>query len=299
MAKVKGGRLQRREAITGYLYILPLFIGLGVFFLYAFGANFYYSFTNKSSFGVPKFIGLRNYRKLFEDPEFFQALGHTFAYVAICVPIIVCTALVLAALLNSKIKGRSIYRTLIILPIVTMPVAVALLWKWIFNYEFGIVNTALNALGYPPVAWMSDKNVSLFTVCIVVIWCSIGQPLVIFLGGLQGINRSYYEAATIDGASPVQQFFRITLPLLSPTTFMILITQIIGFFQMFDLIYMMIPIESTGMDGARSIVMMFYEEAFVKNNKGYGAAVSMVLFVIILFFTIIQVRMQNKWVNYD
>jgi multiple sugar transport system permease protein len=297
--KRKTGLLERKERRAAYLFLTPMMFGILIFYIYAFGMNILFSFTDKSSFGTPEFVGLKNYITLFQKPEFYSALKNTFLYVVICVPVIVVSALVLAVLLDTKIRGRGIYRTLIVLPIVTMPVAVALVWKWIFNYEFGLVNLFLHAVGRESVAWITDPGVSLFTVCIVVIWSSIGQPLIIFLAGLQGISRSYYEAAQMDGASALHRFFSITLPLLSPTTFMVLIMQIIGFFQIFDLIYMMIPISSMGMKGARSIVVMYYEESFVKYNQGYGAAVSIILFVIILVITLFQMKLQNTWVNYD
>lgn len=299
VVKKKMNRMRRKEMKAAYLFIAPMMCGILIFYLYAFLANFLISFTDKSSFGTPAFIGMENYAALLHNEMFFGALKNTFLYVVICVPVIIVSSLILAVLLNNKIKGTGIYRTLVVLPVVTMPVAVALLWKWIFNYEFGLVNLFLKWIGKQPVAWISDPGVTLFTVCVVVIWSSIGQAVIIFLAGLQGISRTFYEAAEIDGASALQKFFGITLPLLSPTTFMLLIMEIIGFFQMFDLIYMIIPSSGTGMDGARSIVMMYYEEAFVKHNQGYGAAVSIILFLIILVITLIQIKFQDKWVNYD
>lgn len=293
------GSLKTKEVLSAYLFLLPMMTGIAIFFIYAFLSNIYISFTDKSSFGTPAFIGLQNYAALFRSPEFYTSLKNTFLYVIICVPVILTIALFLAVLLNAKLKGTGLYRTLIVLPVVTMPVAVALLWKWIFNYEFGLVNLFLHSIGHKSVAWISDSSVTLFTVCVVVIWSSIGQAVIIFLAGLQGISRTYYEASEIDGASALQRFFRITLPLLTPTIFMLLIMEIIGFFQMFDLIYMMIPSSSTGMDGARSIVMMYYDESFIKYNQGYGAAVSIILFLIILIVTLIQMRLQKRWVNYD
>lgn len=289
-----------REAVSAYLFIAPFFIGIGIFYIYAFVQNIYISLTNKKSFGVPKFIGFANYEKLFHDEEFYEAVVHTFLYVLICVPFVIFLAIVIAVALNSKVKGKGIYRTLIYLPVITLPTAIGMLWKWLFNAQFGIINAILRGIGIDKSPeWLSDPNLSLAAMCIVLIWASVGQAVIIFLAGLQGIPRNYYEAAQIDGASGMQSFFHITLPLLSPTTFLMVTTEIIGFFQVFDLIFLMITPTSSGMSGARSIVMLYYEEAFQNFNKGYGAAISIVLFLIILVITIVQMQMQKKWVHYE
>lgn len=289
-----------REAISAYLFIAPFLIGICVFYIYAFIQNIYISMTNKKSFGVPKFIGLANFEKLFRDKDFYEAVIHTFLYVLVCVPFVILLAIVIAVALNSKIKGKGIYRTLIYLPIITLPTAIGMLWKWLFNAQFGIINAVLKGMGVSATPeWLSDPDLSLTAMCIVLIWASVGQAVIIFLAGLQGIPRSYYEAAQIDGASGTQRFFHITLPLLSPTTFLMVTTEVIGFFQVFDLIFLMITPTSSGMSGARSIVMLYYEEAFQNFNKGYGAAISIVLFFIILIITIVQMKLQKKWVHYE
>lgn len=295
----KMGRAAKREAFAAYLFILPFLVGVAIFNIYAFVQNALISFTNKKSFGTPDWVGLKNYIKLFQDDKFYQSLIHTGLYVIICVPSVIILSIIIANALNSKIKGVGIYRTLIYLPVVTLPTAIGMLWKWLLNAQFGLVNAVLGAFGISGPSWLSDPNWSLWAMCIVLIWSSIGQAVIIFLAGLQGISRGYYEAAEIDGANSVQKFLHITLPLLSPTTFMLVIVEVMGFFQVFDLIFLMIPPTSSGMPGARSIVMLFYEEAFQNFNKGYGAAVSIVLFIIILIVTLIQMKLQKHWVNYD
>ncbi len=292
-------RQKRKEAIAGYLFIAPLMIGLFVFYIYSFFQNFIYSFTNKKSFGIPKVIGIDNYIKMFNDKKFFDSLWHTFQYVIICVPVIVILSVLLAVLLNSSIKGKSIYRTLIFLPAVTMPAAIGLLWKWLMNYEFGIINSFFRFLNLPPIAWLSDPNFVIFSVSIVLIWSNVSYQMVIVLAGLQGISKSYYEAAEIDGAGSIDKFFSITLPLLSPTIFFVVTMSIINVFQIFDFIYLMIPQNGSGNTAARSLVSYFFEETFIKSNKGYGAAISMVLFVIIMIVTAIQFKFQRKWVYYE
>lgn len=297
--KLHRSRMAKKEAVSAYLFILPFMLGIAVFYLYAFGKNIVISFTNKKSFGTPDFIGMQNYTRLFGDDKFYQALSNTLIYVVVCVPAVILISLIIAVALNTKIKGIGIYRTLIYLPVITLPTAVGLLWKWLFNNQFGLINALLGKAGIKGPAWLSDPVVSLYAVSIVLVWSSIGTAVIIFLAGLQGISRTYYEAAEIDGAGGFRKFLYITFPLLSPTTFMLVITEIIGFFQVFDMIFLMIPPTSSGMSGARSIVMLFYEEAFTRFNKGYGAAIANILFLIILAITIMQMRLQKKWVYYE
>ena len=290
-------RRAKKEAMEAYLFLLPFLAGVSIFNVYAFVQNIIISFTNKKSLGQAKFVGLSNYVKLLADAKFYQAIQNTLLYVVICVPAVIILSLIIAVALNQKIKGMGIYRTLIYLPVITLPTAVGMLWKWLFNDQFGLINEMLAGIGINGPAWLSDPKWSLLAVCIVLIWSSIGTAVIIFLSGLQGISISYYEAAEIDGANAWQKFRSITFPLLSPTTFMLVVTEIIGFFQVFDLIFLMISSTSSGMKGARSIVMLFYEEAFTKFNKGYGAAMANMLFLIILVITIVQMKLQKKWVN--
>lgn len=290
-------RLYRKEAVSAWLFLAPFLLGISVFYLYAFFNNVYISFTNKKSFGIPDFIGFANYQKLFASDKFYLSLFNTFKYVLICVPAVIIISVLLATLLNSKIKGKGFYRTMIFIPAVTMPAAIGLVWRWMMNYEFGLINAALEGLGLPRVAWLADPKISLIAVSIVLIWTDVSTRMVILLAGLQGIPKVYYEAAKIDGAGPVRQFFRITLPMLSPTIFFCMVMEIIGVFQIFDFIYLMMRRGSSGMPGARSIVTRFYEEAFISFNKGYAAAISIVLFFIILVITIVQMVAKKYWVH--
>ncbi|MDO4292211.1 MAG: sugar ABC transporter permease [Eubacteriales bacterium] len=289
----------RKEALSAFIFVAPFLLGVSIFNVYAFLKNIVVSFTNKKSFGEASFIGWSNYIKLLGDEKFYQALINTLKYIVICVPVIIVLAMLIAMALNMKIKGIGIYRTLIYLPIITLPTAVGLVWKWLFNNQFGLINAFLGKIGIQGPSWLSDSKVSLIAVSIVLIWSSIGTAVIILLAGLQGIEKTYYEAAQIDGANEIQKFLNITFPLLSPTTFMLVVTEIIGFFQVFDMIFLMISPTSSGMNGARSIVMLFYEEAFTKFNKGYGAAMANVLFLIILVITVIQMKLQKKWVFYE
>jgi multiple sugar transport system permease protein len=293
------GRLMRAQARAGYAMITPLFAGLIVFYVYAFGQSLYDSFTNKSSFGKPAFVGLTNYVKLFNAPYFYQSLGNTLLYVALCVPLVVALSVMLASLLNQQLRGRGLYRTMVFLPAVTLPAAIALMWKWLMNYEFGLINDLLKMMGLTGVAWLSDPVVVLLSVSAVFVWSSVAYQVIVLLAGLQGISRSYYEAAIIDGATGLQQFWRITIPLLTPSIFFVTVTSIINVFQIFDIIYLMIPQYSSGTAASRSLVSYFFEEAFIRFHKGYGAAISMILFLLILAMTLLQMKLQKRWVHYD
>jgi multiple sugar transport system permease protein len=289
-------RLFRREAFWAYLFITPFLGGLGVFFIYAFIENFYTGFTNRQFFGRGKFIGFANYVRLMNDGLFRISLLNTLKYVVICVPVVIILSILIASLLNTGLKTSGLYRTLLFIPAVTMPAAIALVWRWVLNYEFGVVNTVLKAFGSKPVAWLSDPRFSLYSVSLVLVWTAISTHMVIFLVGLQNIPAVYYEAAKIDGAGPFTRFFRITIPLLSPTIFFCLTMETIGVFQIFDLIYLMIPRGSSGMPAARSIIWLFYDEAFYKSNRGYASAITVVLFLIILFITVFQMLGRRRWV---
>ena len=297
--KKRFSAMRKKEIMTGYGMIAPLMAGVLIFFIVAFFQNFYYSFTDKSSFGKPRFIGLENYVQLLGDEAFYRALANTLLYVVICVPLVVVLAVALAVLLNEKIRGIGIFRVCIFLPAVTLPAAIGLLWKWLMNYKFGIFNEILGAFGAEPVAWLSEPDLVLYSICIVFIWASVAYQVIVLLVGLQGIPLCYQEAAQIDGANKRQQFFKITLPLLSPSIFFVCVTTIINVFQIFDFIYLMIPQGSSGTEASRSLVTYFFEQSFVKFHKGYGAAVSIILFLLILVITGIQMAGQKKLVFYD
>jgi len=289
---------QKNDYIWAYLLILPTVLGIGVFYIYAFLQNVFYSFTDLSSFGKYSFVMLDNYKKLFADPDVGAALVNTFEYTAISVPASVIIATLVAVLLNSKIKGIAVYRTLYFLPAVTMPAAIAMVWKWLYNSKFGLINEFLRLLGIKGQAWISDPKLAMGSLIVVAVWCSIGFNMIIILAGLQGIPKSYYEAAEIDGAGPIRQFFNITLPLLTPTLFFVTIMALIESFQVFDMIFMMISENGMAIKSTMSIVYLFYKNAFILDNKGYASAIAILIFMIILMVTIIQLRLQKKWVNY-
>jgi len=291
--------LYKQERKAALFFLLPLLVGLGVFYFFAFFQNVYFSFTDLGSFGKPRFIGLENYRRLFADPKFHRSLSNTLMYVVLCVPAIVILSTFNAFLLSKLQRMSTMFRTLLFLPAITMPAAIGILWRWLFNYKFGLINVLLNALKLESVAWLSEPDVVLYSVSIVLIWSMLATQMVILLAGMQNIPTMYYEAALIDGAGTMQSFFRITLPLLSPTLFFVITISIINVFQIFDFIFLMIRSTSLAIQYSSSLVYYFYDRSFVAFEKGYGVAVSLVLFVIILIVTIFQFVMQKRWVHYS
>ena len=180
-----------------------------------------------------------------------------------------------------------------------MPAAIAMVWKWIYNSDYGLLNYMLSCFGIDGPNWLTNPNIALYSIIIVAIWGGIGYNMVIFLSGLQNIPKTYYEAAIMDGARPITIFFKITLPLLSPVIFFVTIMSLIGAFQVFDLIFMMIGRTSNVIENTQSIVYLFYQNAFILNEKGYSAAIAVILLIIILIITAIQMILQKKWVHYD
>lgn len=279
----------------GIIMILPVFIGLLIFYIIPFFQNIFYSFTDLNSFGKWQFVGISNYQKILADEKFISAVKNTLIYTVFTVPLILIISMFIASLLNSKIKGIGIYRTLYFLPAVTMPAATAMIWKWLFNGQYGLVNQLFMKIGLAPQAWVADPQYARMSLIIVGVWMGLGMNIIYFLAGMQAIPKQYYEAAKLDGANAWTTFWKITLPSLKPTIFFVLVTSVIGAFQVFDIIFLMIPAKSLALDTTRSIVYIFYQYAVEFGQKGYGAAVATILFVMILIVTILQIILQKKW----
>ncbi len=287
------------EWCWGWFMVFPTILGLIVLNIIPIFQTFYLSFFKSGAFGKGNvFVGLDNYKKMFQDEQVWRAVGNTLGYTCIVVPITIVIALLLAVVLNGRIKGKGIYRTIYFIPMVAAPAAVTMVWKWLYNYHYGLINHLLAKLGLPGVNWIDNPNVALISVAIIGIWSTVGYSMVLLLAGLQEIPRDYYEASNIDGASSVRQFFQITLPLVSPTLFFVLVTSIITAMQVFDVIYMMIDVTSPSYDSTVSLVYLFYNNSFKYSNKGYGSAIVMLLLAIIMIITVIQTKLQKKWVNY-
>lgn len=290
---------KKNDILWGYLMITPLMIGLSVFYFYPFIKVFIDSFYEVGAFNKRSFIGFTNYNNMISDLIMWKSLGNTMYYTLLIVPITISVALILAAMLNGNIRGSGFFRTIYFIPTITMTVAIAMVWRWIFNGDYGILNYLVSYLGVEARYWLSEESTALVCISIVSIWMGVGYNMVILLAGMQGVSRSYYEAADLDGASKVRQFFLITLPLVTPTLFFVMITTIISTLQTFDVIYMMIPSKSIAIDYTQSIVMYFYRCAFNFSQKGYASAIAVFLFILIMCITAIQLKLQKKWVNYD
>ena len=292
----KGTTRERNEFVWGWAFIFPTMLGLIVLNIIPIFQTIYQSFFKTGDFGRGNiFIGLDNYIKMFGDAEVWQSVINTFKYAIVEVPFSIAIALVLAVLLNRKMMGVSAYRTIFFLPMVAAPAAIAMVWRWLFNSEFGL----LNHLFGTSINWISDPAIAVFAIEVIGIWSIIGYNMVLFLAGLQEIPRDYYEAASIDGATGINQFFNITVPLLSPTIFFVTITRVIGGLQVFDLIFMVMDKNNPALYKTQSIVYLFYQNSFVENNKGYGSTIVVLLIAIIMVVTVFQMIAQKKWVYYN
>ncbi len=300
MEKKCSSKRNRNEFIWGWAFILPTMLGLIILNIIPLFQAAYQSFFKTGAFGKGNiFIGFDNYLRLFGDKDVWQALLNTFKYAIIEVPLSIVIAILLAVLLNRKMKARTLYRTIYFLPMVAAPAAVAMVWRWLYNSEFGLLNYIRGTVGLNPINWISNPKIAIIFIALVGVWSVIGYNMVLFLAGLQEIPKDYYEAATIDGASKTRQFFKITLPLISPTMFFVTVTRIIAALQVFDVIYMMIDKSNPALQKCQSLVYLFYKYSFIQSNKGYGSAIVMLLLIVILIVTAIQMICQKKWVNYD
>lgn len=287
-----------KETFWGWLFIAPTLIGLIVLNIKPAIDTFILSFQKSTGFGNTKWAGLENYHTLVTDPDIPLALWNTIKYTIIVVPGIIVFSLIVAVLLNQKIKGISFYRVLYFLPVIATPAAVAMVWKWLYNSDYGLINYALSLIGITGPNWLSDPKYSIVAIAIVGIWSQVGYNMIILLSGLQDIPRDYYESASLDGASAIRQFFTITLPLVSPTLFFVLITTLIGSLQVFDVIFLMFGQTSAVLPYTQTLVYMFYKYSFILNDKGYGAAIVMLLLALIMAITFVQMKLQKKWVHY-
>jgi multiple sugar transport system permease protein len=284
--------------VWGYAMILPVVAGLTIFYVIPFFKTFFISLTDMGDFGVYTWVGLSNFKAILADPNFYMSLKNTFVFTVLSVPIGILLSIVLASLLNSEIKGLTIYRTIYFLPAVTMPAAISLVWRWMFNSKYGLINYLLLKVGIHGPAWLTDPKIALFSIIVVSIWASVGYNMIILLAGMQGISKSYYEAAEIDGAGSIKKFFKITMPLLTPTIFFVAVMSLIGAFQVFDYIFMMISESSVALETTQSVVYLYYKNAYMLQQKGYASAIAIILFAIIMVITFVQIKIQDKWVNY-
>ncbi len=285
----------RRQQKTAVLFLLPNLAGFLIFILYPVFRAFVISLSNWDGFATFDFIGIKNYISLFADESFIISLKNTMWYTIVTVPLSIIFGILMALLMNIKIPGIKIFRTVYFLPQVTSMIAIGLVWSMVLA-NYGPLNQALMAFGMQePPKWISSSAWALISVEIVTIWRSMGYNAIILLAGLQGINIELYEAAKLDGADSWQRFLYITLPMLSPTIFFCLVTQMISSFKVFDVIMAM----TQGGPGRATNVLAYYiyNKSFVDYRFGYASSAAFVLFFIILIMTLIQFIGQKKWVN--
>jgi multiple sugar transport system permease protein len=280
-----------RQLLVAYSFIAPNFIGFAIFTLGPILFAFALAFLHWDGSNPISFAGLDNFWRLFGDRAFIQAFWNTILYALLSVPLTMVCALALAILLNQKIRGRELFRTIMFFPYVASLVAVAVVWNMLFNPEMGPVNMLLYTLGVTPQhlpKWAADKNWAMVTVALFSVWKNMGYYMVIYLAGLQAINRDLYEAAAIDGAGPWQRFFYVTLPQLRPTTFFVSVMLTIQSFKVFDQIYLL----TQGGPGTSTLVLVYhiYNEAFISWDLGYSSMVALVLFLVVLVLGFVALR---------
>lgn len=295
--KAKKGRYALGESkYLGLLYISPWIIGFLVFTIYPIVASFILSFTNYNLFSSPKFIGFQNYTKMFSDKVFLKAMAVTFQYVALEVPLKIAFSLFVAMVLNKKLKGINFFRTTYYIPsILGSNVAIAVLWKFIFQSD-GLVNQVIGMFGAAPVSWFGEQFPALMTIVLLRVW-EFGSTMVIFLAALKSLPQDVYEAASVDGCTKLKKFFKITIPLLSPTIFFNFVMQLINAFQEFNAPYLIT--KGGPQYGTYLLPMYIYDMTFVKYKMGYASAMSWILFIIIMVFTALTFRYSKYWVFYS
>ncbi len=286
--------LQREETVSAYFFILPNVLGFFIFSLFPILFAFYIMFTDWSLAADPNFIALKNFSKLISDDLFWKTLGNTFYYTFVAVPSGVFVAFWLALLMNRKMKGVVFFRTIYFLPQITLTVAAAIVWSWIYHPELGLINYLLGLVGIEGPRWIFSTTWAMPSVIIMSNWQGIGFAMLIILAGLQGIPQEYYDASEIDGASGWQRLRHITIPLLTPTLFFVVITSLIGALQGFDQFFVLTnggPGKST-----TTLVLYLFQNGFTFFKMGYGAALAFALFLCILVITLIQWRLAKSWV---
>jgi multiple sugar transport system permease protein len=291
-------RNKKMESLAGYLFLSPWLIGLVVFTIIPVFTSLYLSFTDYNMLTPPVWTGMENYKKLFADTRFIKSLSVTAKFVLLGVPIKLVCALLVAVLLNKKVKGLGIYRAVYYLPsLLGSSVAVSILWRQIFN-RTGLVNQILAVFGIQGMNWIATPSTAIYTIILLEIW-QFGSPMLIFLAGLRQIPAELYESASIDGASKARCFFSITLPLLSPTIFFNLVMQMINALQSFNSVYIISGGKGGPLDSTLLLSLYLYLNGFSFFKMGYASAIAWVILIIVAIITIIQFKFSGKWVFYE
>jgi multiple sugar transport system permease protein len=296
-SRVRLTRVARAEERAAWLFLAPSLVLFAIFTAIPVISAFFISFTQWNLFNEVTWVGIGNYLELARDEIFAKVLGNTAYFVLISVPVQIVLALLCALVLNRGIKGQTFFRVVYFLPVVTSTVAAALVWAWLFNSNFGLINAGLSLVGVTDLPkWMGSTRWAMPAIIIVSIWQNLGYAMVLFLAGLQNIGKDVHDAAALDGATGWDRFWHITLPLLSPTTFFVLVISIIGSFQVFELVLVMT--KAGPANATNTLVYYIYQNGFQFYQMGYASAAAMVLFLIVLAFTLIQYKLQRRWVHY-
>lgn len=294
--KAPGLTLAQRRTVIGYIFIAPFILGVILWWLLPAVVAANLSFHRWNLISPPRFVGLANFERLFADPLLMQSLHATFIFTIFSVPIGLAFAFLLALLLTTRIRGIAIFRTIYFLPSIVPAVAGAILWAWIFNTEFGLLNVVVRALGGPRIAWLQDPNWTMVAFIILSIW-GVGGTMIIYLAGLQGIPTMYYEAADIDGAGRWAKVRHVTLPLMSPIIFFTLILGLIGSMQVFTNAFL---ITNGGPQNATLFLVLYiYRMAFQSLHMGYAAVLSWLLFFILAVLSLIVFRYFGRRIYYE
>lgn len=284
----------------GYLFVAPTMIGLAVLNIWPIIQTFILGFQKDRGFNRYEFAGLDNFAKLLSDADVWVGLKNTFVFALISVPLGIFLSLFIAWLLCKPIRGVSFYRMLFFLPMVAAPAAVTMVWSWIYNTEFGVLNYLLGFLGIQKISWLNDPHYAMFSVILIAIWSSLGQQIIILIVAIKNVPKVYYEAAELDGANERQRFFRIMMPLVSPNIFFLTVTGMIGALGQFDIVYMIYGTgNSEAVDSVKTIMYQYYRSAFVSQDKPYASAIAVMTLVMILALTAIQMKLQKKIVFYE
>lgn len=290
--------IEKKKARLGVLFTLPWIVGLLVFYAYPLISSIYYSLTTYSILSPGKFIGLRNYSNLFSDPLFWKSVSNTLYFTAISVPVNIVVGIIIALLLNQKIRGVGFYRTIFFIPTLVPIVATATVWKFLMDSQYGLFNQMLNMLGMASIPWLTSEVYSKLSLVMIAAW-GVGQAIIINLAGLQDISPTYYEAAEVDGATGWQKMRNITLPLLTPVIFYNVVMGTINALQSFTLPYAITGGEGTPVNSLLFYVMYLYNNAFGYMKMGYASAMAWILFVIIMALTLVIFGSSKRWVHYQ
>ncbi len=290
---------ERREAVAGYLFISPWLIGFIVFFAGPILASFILSFTRWNIVGTPKWVGFSNYERILTaDPFFEKAVRVTLKYALFYLPLEVIVGILVAVVLNQKLRGIGIFRTMYYMPYIVPKVAASLVWVWVLNPRYGLVNTMLDWIGITGPNWLGDPDFVMPSIIIMALW-GVGGSAVIYLAGLQNVPQQLYEAARVDGAGPIQRFVRITLPMLSPTIFFQLVLGLIGTFQTFTPAFIAAGRTGGPLQSGLFYMLYIYNRSFESMRMGYGSALAWLMTLFILIITVLVFRSSKYWVYYE